>query len=449
MERSVSSFHLNESANQSIFWSLIMPAVRTYLIITCLFVSAAVSWGQGVLIPMDGESQTNHLKAYGLTYWALEPEQGFQAEWLLNYRGGSFLIFDAAEQVKREALLRGVTTISVSAADIEGIYAEIEQNNMERIPLEKAPEVAVYTPPTTDPWDDAVTLALTYAEIPYDTVWDTEVLNGRLFDYDWLHLHHEDFTGQFGKFYRSFRNAAWYQDRVRKYETSAQEAGFSTVQAHKGAVASIIRDYVEQGGFLFAMCAATDTIDIGLSAIDLDIIEPEIDGDGTTPGFQDKLNYERTFAFQGFQLVSNPMIYEYSNIDTSPSPSTDGPRYQGDVFNLFEFSAKFDPIPTMLTQNHTQRVDDFWGQTTAFRKQFLKPNIIVLADFPGTGVAKYIHGPVDEGTFTFLGGHDPEDAQHLVGEEDTDLSQHPNSPGYRLILNNVLFPAAKKKPRPT
>ncbi len=421
-------------------------ALYKWILIFLLFVFPLTSWSEGLLIPMDG-AQTDHLKAYGVTYWALQ--QGYKCEWLLNYRSGSFLVYENNQKTMNRAALKGVTAMPVSNTEIEAIHAEIELENMEKIPLEKAPKVAIYAPPSSDPWDDAVLLALTYADIPYEKLWDSEVLAGRLFDYDWLHLHHEDFTGQFGKFYRSFRNAPWYQEKVRKFESAALKAGFAKVQQHKGAVAKSIRDYVEQGGFLFAMCAATDTLDIALASIGLDIVAPEIDGDGLTPGFQSKLNFSNCFAFEDFNLVTDPMIYEYSDIDTGPSPQTPGARYQANIFQLFEFSAKFDPVPTMLTQDHRARVKDFLGQTTAFRKSKLQPNIVVLADFPGAEVAKYIHGVFGKGTFTFLGGHDPEDPQHLVGEQDTDLSQYPNSPGYRLILNNVLFPAAKKKERKT
>lgn len=419
----------------------------TSLILFIAFFMPVLGFADATLVPMDNV-QTNHLKAYGLTYWALQSPRVYKAEWLLNYRGGSFLIYNV-ENVQKQAILMGVTAQTISDAQIAQIHQEIEQENMDTVPLEKAPKVAVYTPPSRMPWDDAVTLALTYAEIPYSTVWDREVLAGRLYDYDWLHLHHEDFTGQHGKFYRNFRTAAWYQEEVRQFQQSAREAGFKSVQEHKAAVAREIATYVQRGGFLFAMCAATDTLDIALAAQGLDIVAPEIDGTGTTPGFEQKLDFSRTLAFKDFQLIPNPLIYEFSDIDTSPSPATPGERYLGDTFQLFEFSAKFDPVPTILTQDHVRKVMDFWGQTTAFRKSKLKNNLVVLADFPGSGVAKYIHGVVGEGAFSFLGGHDPEDPQHLVGEEDTDLSQHPNSPGYRLILNNVLFPAAKKKPRKT
>lgn len=427
-----------------------MTRIQHFMIhsIWILIFSPLMVFANGLLIPMD-EAQTNHLKAYGVCYWALEAPRVYKSEWLLNYRGGSFLILEGIADVQRKAALQGVSTQSVSSGDLQSIYAEIEANNMDRVLLERAPKVAVYAPPTHDPWDDAVTLALTYSEIPYERLWDTEMLSGKLFEYDWLHLHHEDFTGQFGKFYRSYRNAAWYIAKVKQFQDASIAAGFSSVQEHKAAVAKSIRRYIKEGGFIFAMCAATDTLDIALAADGIDIVAPELDGDGLTPGFQSKLNFENTLAFQNFQLVFNPNAYEFSDIDTSPSPTTPGERYQSQTFQLFDFSAKFDPVPAMLTQNHQQTITDFWGQTTAFRKSKLKSNVVVLADIPGSGVARYIHGVLDEGTFTFLGGHDPEDARHLVGEEDTDLSQHPHSPGYRLILNNVLFPAAKKKDRKT
>ena len=324
-----------------------------------LFSSSAL--GAGLLIPMDG-TQSNHLKAYGVTYWALQAPRVYKSEWLLNYRGGSFLILDNPDHVYKQATLMGVTSQIISDSDIEQIHQEIESENMEAIPLERAPKVAVYTPPTNDPWDDAVTLALTYAEIPYETIWDREMLSGKLYEYDWLHLHHEDFTGQHGKFYASFHTQPWYQEKVRKFQEAARQAGYSKIQQHKGAVALEIRNYIDQGGFLFAMCAATDTLDIALAALGVDIIAPEIDGDGITPGFEERLNFDRCLAFQQFQLITNPMVYEFSNIDTSPSPSTPGPRYQADTFELFEFSAKFDPVPTILTQNHVKQVPDFWGR---------------------------------------------------------------------------------------
>lgn len=423
--------------------------MRRFLLVAVIIVLQPILlFADGLLIPMD-QAQSNHLKAYGVTYWALQAPRVYKSEWLLNYRGGSFLVLEGIPDTQHQAALKGVTTQSVSNAEIQAIYDEIELNNMDRVLLERAPKVAVYTPPTNNPWDDAVTLALTYAEIQYDQLWDSEMLSGKLFEYDWLHLHHEDFTGQHGKFYNSYRNAPWYIAKVKQFQDAALAAGFAKVQQHKGAVAKSIRKYISEGGFVFAMCAATDTLDIALAADGIDIVAPQLDGDSITPGFQTKLNFGNSLAFQNFQIIPDPNVYEFSDIDTSPSPSTPGERYQSDTFQLFDFSAKFDPVPTMLTQNHQQTITDFWGQTTAFRKSKLKSNIVVLADIPGSGVARYIHGVLDEGTFTFLGGHDPEDPRHLVGEEDTDLSQHPHSPGYRLILNNVLFPAAKKKERKT
>lgn len=425
------------------------PSLRTFhrLFFFLVLLASLEAGSQGLLIPMDS-AQTDHLRAYGVTYWALQKPRVYKSEWLLNYRGGSFLIYEVNNS-QRKANMQGVTSVPVSNDQIDAIHQEIEQGNMEVIPLEKAPQIAVYSPPNKEMWDDAVILALEYAKIPFDPIWDGEVLSGRLHQYDWLHLHHEDFTGQYGKFYRSFRTHAWYQEKVALSEAAARAAGFAKVQQHKGAVAQTIRNYVENGGFLFAMCAACDTLDIALAAQGVDIVESVLDGDGLTPGWQSKLDFSRCLAFQNFSLIPNPLIYEFSDIDTQPSPLTPGERYNADSFQLFEFSAKFDPVPCMLNQNHSTKIMDFWGQTTAFRKSKLKPNVIVLADFPGDGVAKYIHGVVNQGTFTFLGGHDPEDPKHLVGEEDTDLSQYTNSPGYRLILNNVLFPAAKKKPRKT
>lgn len=399
-----------------------------------------------LLVPMDS-AQKNHLKAYGLTYWALQSPRRFQAEWLLNYRGGSFLIKETNQSAQHAAMM-GVSHQPVTDSEIAAIYQTIERENMDRILLEKAPKIVVYTPPDKEPWDDAVTLALTYAEIPYDTLWDEEVLLGRLLTYDWLHLHHEDFTGQYGKFYR-YRTQRWYQEQVKSYETAARAAGFSSVQEHKAAVTARIVEYVAQGGFLFAMCAATDTLDIARAATGLDIVAPEIDGDGLTPGFQDKLDFSKSLAFHNFKLVTDPAIYEFSDIDTGPAPATPGSRYVAMEFALFEFSAKFDPVPTMLTQDHVAHVKDFLGQTSAFRKEKIKPHMIILGEFRGQNVAKYIHGVYGQGTFTYLAGHDPEDREHLVHDKPTDLTQHPNSPGYRLILNNVLFPAAKKKERKT
>jgi hypothetical protein len=396
-----------------------------------------------VLVPMDLR-QRNHLKAYGLAYWSLT--QGSNVEWLLNYRGGAFLLEDL-DFLRRKAALMGVDTEDVGSADEAIIRRTIEEENMESVLLEKAPRVAIYTPPDKQPWDDAVTLALTYAEIPYETIWDPDVLGGRLGEFDWLHLHHEDFTGQYGKFYASFHPAPWYQRQQALFEREARAAGFRKVSEHKKAVVEVFREYVVKGGFLFAMCSATDTFDIALASRGIDIVGTPYDGDPPDPDCQDRLDYNRCVAFRDFRLILDPMVYEYSNIDTSNYSLARGAA--ADWFTLFEFSAKYDPIPTMLTQCHVGVVNGFLGQTTGFDKRLIKPGVTVLAEVEGTFEAKYIHGKLGRGTWTFYGGHDPEDYQHAVGDPPTDLSRHPSSPGYRLILNNILFPAAKKKPQKT
>jgi len=392
-----------------------------------------------VLVPMD-LTQTNHLKAYGMAFHALQ--QGHVVHWLLNYRGGSFVMPEAKE-VLLEARLKNVSFETVDATQLSMIYNEIEHENMEVVVLEKAPKIAVYTPPNKQPWDDAVTLALTYADIPFEKVFDEEVMAGELSKYDWLHLHHEDFTGQYGKFYGAYRHAEWYRTQQAQAEAMAQHLGFSKVSELKKAIALKIREYVVNGGFLFAMCSATDTIDIALSALGVDIVPKEYDHDGVTPGFQDKLDYGPCFAFTGFRLIENPLVYEFSNLDTSDYAKARGSDV--DYFALFDFSAKYDPVPTMLVQNHVNVVKGFLGQTTGFRKSLIKRSVVILGEDPAHTEAKYIHGNLGQGTFTFLGGHDPEDYQHAVGDPPTDLALHVNSPGYRLILNNVLFPAAKKK----
>jgi hypothetical protein len=396
-----------------------------------------------LLVPMDG-SQTDHLRAYGLTYWTLQ--QGLHDEWLLNYRGGSFLLPDDA-RIAGEAAVRGVRTEEVSGAQVAQIRAEIADNNMESVKLETAPRIAVYVPPTAPPWDDAVQLALEYAQIPYTKIWDAEVLQGRLSEYDWLHLHHEDFTGQYGKFYAAFAGTDWYRKQVAENEAIARKLGFAKVSELKKAVARTIKAYVAAGGFLFAMCSATDTFDIALAAEGVDIVGREYDGDPADPAAQQKLDFSKCFAFRNFELEQNPLVYEYSNIDTSAKDMLRGQR--NDYFTLFDFSAKQDPVPSMLVQDHVANVPGFMGQTTGFEKSLLKPGITVLAEVPGADEAKYIHGHFGKGTFTFYGGHDPEDYQHAVGDPPTDLSLHKNSPGYRLILNNVLFPAAEKKEKKT
>jgi len=404
---------------------------------------AATVAGAKLLVPMD-LGQKNHLKAYGLAFWSLQ--QGADAEWLLNYRGGAFLL-DDLEILRRRATIMGVSFEEMTRGEEARMRRTLETENMEAIKLETPPRVAIYTPPDKQPWDDAVTLALTYAEIPYDTIWDEEVLGGRLAEYDWLHLHHEDFTGQYGKFYSSFHSAPWYQRQQTLYEKLAREAGFRKVSRHKSAVVEVVREYIARGGFLFAMCSATDTFDIALAARGVDIVGTVYDGDPPDAGCQDALDDARTLAFRDFTLITDPMVYEFSNIDTSNYAMARGAA--ADYFTLFEFSAKYDPIPTMLTQCHVGVVNGFLGQTTGFDRRFVKPGVTVLAEVEGSSEAKYIHGKLGRGTWTFYGGHDPEDYQHAVGDPPTELSRHPNSPGYRLILNNVLFPAAKKKPSKT
>ena len=404
----------------------------------CLIGSARA---QKLLIPMD-LTQGDHLKSYGVAYWALA--QGARVEWLLNYRGGSFMT-DADPGIERICRIRGVRHETLSGSQVASVYQTIESENMEVVLLEKAPRVAVYTPPDKRPWDDAVTLALTYAEIPYETLWDEEVLAGRLVRYDWLHLHHEDFTGQYGKFYGSYRQASWYIAQQRFYESEAKRLGFTKVSKLKLAVAQAIRAYVEGGGFLFAMCSATDSYDIALAAANTDICDTVFDGDPVDPDFAKKLDYRSCFAFQNFTIIPDPFVYEFSDIDTTPGAEGTPRIGPDDYFSLFEFSAKYDPVPTMLTQNHVSVIHNFMGQTTGFRRRLLKESVVVLAEKPGTEEVKYIHGNIGRGTFTFLGGHDPEDYQHFVGDPPTDLALHKNSPGYRLILNNILFPAARKK----
>jgi hypothetical protein len=409
------------------------------LLVLVVVLSPAVAGAQMLLVPMD-LGQSNHLKAYGHAYKALT--LGYSVQWLLNFRGGAFLM-PAAEDLVLDARLKDVSFEVISGSDVATINAEIEQGNMEIVLLEKAPKVAVYIPPVAQPWDDAVTLAMVYAEIPYEEVFDEEVLRGKLAEYDWLHLHHEDFTGQYGKFYGAYRNADWYQKQQREFEERARKLGYQKVSEEKKAVAGKIREYVFNGGFMFAMCSACDTYDIALCADEVDIVPQEFDFDGITPGYQNKLDYGRCFAFTNFKLITNPFVYEFSDIDTSDYVRARGP--ESDYFTLFEFSAKYDPVPTMLTQSHVNVVKGFLGQTTGFKKGLVKKSVVILGEDQVHSEVKYLHGNFGRGTFTFLGGHDPEDYQHAVGDPPTDLSLHVNSPGYRLILNNVLFPAAKKK----
>jgi len=390
--------------------------------------------------------QTDHLKAYGVAYWTLE--KGINVEWLLNYRGGSFMT-DYHAAIERELRVRGVLYENISGAQAAQIYATIEENNMEVVLLEKAPAIAIYQSPRETKWDDAVALALDYAEVPYTKLWDKEVLRGELEKYDWLHLHHEDFTGQYGKFYRNYRNAPWYIEMVQINEAMAKELGFRKVSQLKLAVAKMIHEYVLRGGFLFAMCSGTDTYDIALAAEGTDICDAVFDGDPIDPDCQRKLDFNKTYAFENFRLITDPMVYEFSDIDIPPSDNPLLRRQENDYFTLFDFSAKWDPVPTMLTQNHVSVIKGFMGQTTGFKKSLIKKSVIILAESEGTEQVKYIHGNIGRGTFTFYAGHDPEDYQHFVGDPETQLSLHKNSPGYRLILNNILFPAAKKKERKT
>jgi hypothetical protein len=412
------------------------------LVILLTGFSASASY---ILIPMDADGQKEHLKAYGIAYWTLDKQQS--VKWLLNYRGGSFLMPDI-EEIRKECQIRGVSFEVLSDAKTEQILQEISSpsKNMEAVTLEKAPRIAVYSPKGNLPWDDAVTLVLTYAEIPYDVVYDEEVLNDELLLYDWLHLHHEDFTGQYGKFYRTFRSAPWYIEEKKRAEELAAKLGFAKVSEAKLAVALKIRDYVVGGGFMFAMCSATDSFDIALAAEGVDICEPMFDGDPSEPGYQNKIDYSKTFAFTNFILERDPMVYEFSSIDTTDKRNI--PR-ESDYFTLTDYSAKWDPIPTMLVQNHTALVKGFYGQTTAFHPEQIKANVLVLGKNKINGEARYIHGIKGKGFFTFYGGHDPEDYQHRVGDAPTELELHPTSPGYRLILNNVLFPAAEKKKQKT
>ena len=413
--------------------------------------AAALALGQGLaplpaqaklLVPMD-ERQTDHLKAYGLTYWVLT--RGQKAEWLLNYRGGSFLLADDA-LTEREANVRGVSFEPMSGGQEATMRAEVADNNMESIVLEKAPRVAVYIPPNTPPWDDAVTLALEYADIAYARVWDQEVLQGELSKYDWLHLHHEDFTAQHGKFYAAYHSFPWYQEEERVQQAMATKLGFAKVTHLKASVAAAIQQYIGRGGFMFGMCSATDTYDIALAANGVDIAEQIYDGDPADPLANRKLDFSRTLAFKDFRLEMDPLLYKFSDIDVTQEAAVRGPNI---MFGLFDFSAKNDPVPTMLIQDHVNAVPEFLGQTTGFRKPRMKSGVLVLGEVEGTDEVKYLHGQFGRGTFTFFGGHDPEDYQHMVGDPPTELSRYKHSPGYRLILNNVLFPAAEKKKQRT
>jgi len=423
---------------------------KTVLSFCFLFLISFSLSASYILIPMDYQGQRNHLKAYGVTFWVLE--NGLPAYWLLNYRGGSFA-FEHDKRFESECKIRGVSYEVISNAQFAQIRTSIndKEKNQEVIKLEQAPKIAVYTPDFNakgkkiQPWDDAVTLVLTYAEIPYETVYDREVMGDKLAEYDWLHLHHEDFTGQYGKFYGSQGGQPWYKANQKKMEALAAELGFKKVSQLKLAVAKRLKEYIEGGGFLFAMCSATDTYDIALAADGVDICSGIYDGDDADPNAQSKLDFSKTLAFQDFELIKNPLTYEHSTIDNKNRRVTP----ETDYFKLFEFSAKWDPIPTMLCQNHTLTVKGFMGQSTSFKKELIKPEVLILGDNKAANEARYIHGTYGYGTWTFYGGHDPEDYRHYVKDPETDLNLHPNSPGYRLILNNILFPAAEKKKRKT
>ena len=400
---------------------------------------------QKIMIPMDVK-QNDHLKAYGFAFWALN--QNINVEWLLNYRGGSFLL-DEFSEITEVARVRGVTYETIDSEQALNIFNEINLNNMEIVLLEKAPKIAIYSPPNKQPWDDAVTLALSYAEVPYDVLWDKEVFNEKLARYDWLHLHHEDFTGQYGKFYKNYRSASWYVEQKKQYETISRDLGFDSVHKQKKAFARIIKNYIGNGGFLFAMCSATDSFDIALATQNTDAAHEVFDESPIDEDIQKKIDYNNTLAFYDFSIITNPMIYEYSDIDFPQSENINAKGAEADFFTLFDFSAKYDPVPAMLTQNHSRTIKGFMGQTTGFKRNVVKKHIVIMGEELTSPQVKYIHGNYGKGTFTFLGGHDPEDYQHFVGDPQTDLSLYKNSPGYRLILNNILFPAAKKKERKT
>ncbi|MEN9738500.1 MAG: hypothetical protein RLZZ318_533 [Bacteroidota bacterium] len=417
-----------------------MRYIKLYGLLLCLFWTTS-GFALKIILPMD-VTQKNHLKAYGLTYWVLN--KGAEADWLLNYQGGSFM-FDFDVLYENECKIRGISYEVITESKANSIVAEVinPEVNMEDVKLLKAPKIAVYTPKNKQPWDDAVTMVLEYAEIPYEKVFDDEVLEDKLLTYDWLHLHHEDFTGQYGKFWYSHRNTAWYAEDVRTNEACAAKHGFSKVSQLKLSVAKKIRDFCLGGGFLFAMCSATDTYDIALAADGIDICESMFDGDGMDPEAQEKLNFKNTFAFKDFSLETSPIAYEHASIDNTLAHQS--VLENNDVFTLFDFSAKWDVVPSMLCQNHTQTIKGFMGQTTAFKKQYIKSEVLILGENKTLNEARYIHGNMGKGTWTFYSGHDPEDYQHLINEPPTNLALFPNSPGFRLILNNILFPSAKKK----
>ncbi len=419
--------------------------MRKLIVILALTLLGSTCYAGMLLIPMD-EAQQNHIKSYGIAYWVLE--QKLPIEWLLNYRGGSFLM-DNIPSIQKKCTERGVSFQVIAEAQVQAIYQEIAdpEVNMEKVKLEVAPKIAVYTPLGKQPWDDAVTLVLTYAEIPYTSIYDEEIITGKLPEYDWLHLHHEDFTGQYGKFYGAYNMAPWYRDEVRNQEATAAKLGFSKVSEMKGVVAVNIKNFVIGGGFLFTMCSGTDSYDIALAAQGTDMVESVFDGDPSDANAQKKLNFAQGFAFQNYNIIKDPMVYEFSNIDGTEDHLK--VREENDFFTLFDFSAKWDIIPTILTQNHTQVIHGFMGQTTSFRESYLKSEVTIMGESKNIKCAKYVHGEMGQGQWTYYGGHDPEDYQHRVGDPPTDLSLHPNSAGYRLILNNILFPAAKREKQKT
>ena len=419
--------------------------MRKLIVILALTLLGSTSYAGMLLIPMD-ESQQNHIKSYGIAYWVLE--QKLPIEWLLNYRGGSFLM-DNIPSIQKKCTERGVSFQVIADAQVDAIYREIAdpEVNMEKVKLEVAPKIAVYTPLGKQPWDDAVTLVLTYAEIPYTSIYDEEIITGKLPEYDWLHLHHEDFTGQYGKFYGAYNMAPWYRDEVRNQEATAAKLGFSKVSEMKRAVAVTIKNFVMGGGFLFTMCSGTDSYDIALAAQGTDMVESVFDGDPSDANAQKKLNFTQGFAFQNYNIIKDPMVYEFSNLDGTEDHLK--VKEENDFFTLFDFSAKWDIIPTILTQNHTQVIHGFMGQTTSFREGYIKSEVTIMGESKNIKCAKYIHGELGQGQWTYYGGHDPEDYQHRVGDPPTDLSLHPNSAGYRLILNNILFPAAKREKQKT
>lgn len=422
-----------------------MQHIKKIIFLFLLFIFSLKVSATYLLIPMD-HTQKNHLKAYGIAYWVIE--NNIEMDWLLNYRGGSFMV-KHIKTIEEELIIRGVSFEVIANVKSTAILQEIAdpEVNMDVVKLQKAPKIAVYSPKNKQPWDDAVTLVLAYAEIPYEVVYDDEIIAGKLPEYDWLHLHHEDFTGQYGKFYFAYKNAPWYREQVRYNEEMATRLGFNKVSQLKLAVAKSIKDFTFGGGFLFAMCSGTDALDIALAAEGLDICEAMFDGDGTTPNYNAQLDYSKTFAFTNFTLKTNPLEYEFSTIDATPIHIRTPQK--NDYFTLFDFSAKWDIVPTMLCQNHKSIIKGFYGQTTSYNKQYLKKDVLIMGENKALNIAKYIHGELGKGTWTFYGGHDPADYQHKVGDPPTDLNLHPNSASYRLILNNILFPAAKKKKQKT